>query len=160
MKALSIRQPWARLIVLGWKDIENRSWPIGHQRNDPAHLPIRIYVHASKTLAKYPRNYTDLEEITQGEIRIGERVVNNVAPKDRDIAMVFQNYALYPHMTVYKNMAFGLKMRRVPRDEIQRKVHGAAELLGMTYDQFRHYYRKFNLSEELGNDNEDASRDL
>jgi len=73
-----------------------------------------------------------LEEVSSGLIRIGGSVVNNVAPKDRDIAMVFQNYALYPHMTVYKNMAFGLKMRRVPRDEIQRKVHGAAELLGIT----------------------------
>ena len=72
-----------------------------------------------------------LEEITSGTIRIGDRVVNDVAPKDRDIAMVFQNYALYPHMTVYKNMAFGLKLRRVPRDEIDRKVHEAARMLGI-----------------------------
>lgn len=74
-----------------------------------------------------------LEELTAGTIRIGERVVNDVAPRDRDIAMVFQNYALYPHMTVFKNMAFGLKMRRVPRDEIRRKVGEVAVLLGLTH---------------------------
>jgi len=56
-----------------------------------------------------------LEEISEGEIRIGNRIVNDVPPKDRDIAMVFQNYALYPHMTVYKNMAFGLKLRKMPK---------------------------------------------
>ncbi|HEY3244852.1 MAG TPA: sn-glycerol-3-phosphate ABC transporter ATP-binding protein UgpC [Phycisphaerae bacterium] len=72
-----------------------------------------------------------LEDATEGTIRIGERVVNRVAPKDRDIAMVFQNYALYPHMTVYNNMAFGLKMRRVPRAEIKRKVHETAAMLGI-----------------------------
>ena len=77
------------------------------------------------------RMVAGLEEITSGTIRIGDRVVNDVAPKDRDIAMVFQNYALYPHMTVYKNMAFGLKLRRVPRDEIDRKVHEAARMLGI-----------------------------
>ena len=77
------------------------------------------------------RMVAGLEEITSGTIRIGDRVVNDVAPKDRDIAMVFQNYALYPHMTVYKNMAFGLKLRRVPRDEIDRKVHEAARMLGV-----------------------------
>ena len=59
-----------------------------------------------------------LEEITSGEIKIGDRVVNDVAPKDRDIAMVFQSYALYPHLTVYDNMAFGLKLRKVPKEEI------------------------------------------
>ena len=63
-----------------------------------------------------------LEELTTGTIRIGERVVNDMAPRDRNIAMVFQNYALYPHMTVFKNMAFGLKMRRVPKNDIKRKV--------------------------------------
>ncbi|MFH0980920.1 MAG: ATP-binding cassette domain-containing protein, partial [Planctomycetota bacterium] len=68
---------------------------------------------------------------TEGTIRIGERTVNDMAPKDRDIAMVFQNYALYPHMSVYQNMAFGLKMRRVPRAEIDRKVHETARLLGL-----------------------------
>ncbi len=77
------------------------------------------------------RMVAGLEEITDGQIRIGERVVNDVPPKDRDIAMVFQNYALYPHMTVYKNMAFGLKLRRVPRQEIDRKVREAAKMLGI-----------------------------
>jgi multiple sugar transport system ATP-binding protein len=77
------------------------------------------------------RMVAGLEEISGGTIRIGERVVNDVAPKDRDIAMVFQNYALYPHMSVYKNMAFGLKLRGEPRAEIDRKVHEAAKLLGI-----------------------------
>ena len=74
------------------------------------------------------RMIAGLEEITAGELYIGEKKVNNVAPKDRDIAMVFQNYALYPHMTVYKNMAFGLMLRKTPRAEIDRKVHEAAQL--------------------------------
>ncbi len=73
-----------------------------------------------------------LEEATSGEIIIGGRVVNDVAPKDRDISMVFQNYALYPHMTVYENMAFGLKIRKFPKDEIDRRVREAAEMLGLT----------------------------
>jgi multiple sugar transport system ATP-binding protein len=73
-----------------------------------------------------------LEEVTNGIIKIGARVVNDIAPKDRDIAMVFQSYALYPHMTVYDNMAFGLKLRRVPRPEIDRRVKEAAEVLGLT----------------------------
>lgn len=77
------------------------------------------------------RMVAGLEEITDGEIRIGDRVVNDVPPKDRDIAMVFQNYALYPHMTVYKNMAFGLKLRKVPKAEIDKKVRHAAEILGI-----------------------------
>jgi multiple sugar transport system ATP-binding protein len=72
-----------------------------------------------------------LEEITEGVVRIGDRVVNEVAPKDRDIAMVFQSYALYPHMTVYDNMAFGLKLRKVPKDEIQERVTEAARILGI-----------------------------
>lgn len=72
-----------------------------------------------------------LEEATGGEIRIGDRVVNDVSPKDRDIAMVFQNYALYPHMTVYDNMAFGLKLRHVPKADIKRRVEEAAEFLGL-----------------------------
>jgi multiple sugar transport system ATP-binding protein len=72
-----------------------------------------------------------LEEATSGNIYIGERVVNDVAPKDRDIAMVFQNYALYPHMTVYDNMAFGLRLRKYARPEIDRRVKEAAELLGI-----------------------------
>jgi multiple sugar transport system ATP-binding protein len=73
-----------------------------------------------------------LEDITDGELRIGGRVVNQLAPKDRDIAMVFQSYALYPHMTVRENMAFGLKLARVDRPEIDRKVDQAAELLELT----------------------------
>ncbi len=72
-----------------------------------------------------------LEEITSGTIKIGDRVVNDVPPKDRDIAMVFQSYALYPHMTVYDNLAFGLKLRKTPKDEIKRRVNEAAEILGI-----------------------------
>ena len=78
------------------------------------------------------RMIAGLEEITAGELRIGDVVVNDMEPKDRDIAMVFQNYALYPHMTVYENMAFGLKLRKVPKDEIDKKVREAAEILGIT----------------------------
>lgn len=70
-----------------------------------------------------------LEEITRGTIKIGDRIVNDVPPKDRDIAMVFQSYALYPHMTVYENLAFGLKLRKTPKEEIQRRVNEAAEIL-------------------------------
>jgi multiple sugar transport system ATP-binding protein len=77
------------------------------------------------------RMVAGLEEITGGEIVIGDRVVNDLPPKDRDIAMVFQNYALYPHMTVYDNMAFGLKMRKFPKPEIQKRVGDAAEILGI-----------------------------
>jgi len=72
-----------------------------------------------------------LEEITEGEIRIGERIVNRVSPKDRDIAMVFQNYALYPHMDVFNNMAFGLKLRKYPKDKIKQRVDEEAKLLGI-----------------------------
>lgn len=72
-----------------------------------------------------------LEDISEGRIIIGEQVVNDVAPKDRDIAMVFQSYALYPHMSVFDNMAFGLKLRKTPRDEIKRRVEEAAEILGI-----------------------------
>ena len=74
-----------------------------------------------------------LEEISEGELYIGDRLVNDVAPKDRDIAMVFQNYALYPHMTVFENMAFGLKLRKVPKDEISRKVEEAARILDIAH---------------------------
>jgi len=70
-----------------------------------------------------------LEEVTEGDIYIGDRLVNDVPPKDRDIAMVFQSYALYPHMSVFDNMAFGLKLRKTPRNEIERRVHEAATLL-------------------------------
>ncbi len=73
-----------------------------------------------------------LEEITDGRIMIGDRIVNDVAPKDRDIAMVFQSYALYPHLSVFDNMAFGLKLRRVSREDIKRRVEKAAQTLGIT----------------------------
>src|SRR3979490_1395459 len=75
------------------------------------------------------RMIAGLEEQTSGDIFIGERVVNDVAPKDRDIAMVFQNYALYPHMSVYDNMAFGLKLRKTPKSDIERRVKEAADIL-------------------------------
>ena len=78
------------------------------------------------------RMIAGLEEITEGELYIGDRLVNDVAPKDRDIAMVFQNYALYPHMTVYENMAFALKLRHTPKDEIDKAVKQAAEILDIT----------------------------
>jgi multiple sugar transport system ATP-binding protein len=77
------------------------------------------------------RMVAGLESITGGTIRIGERVVNGVPPKERDIAMVFQNYALYPHMTVYDNMAFGLKLRKLPKEEIRSRVKEAADILGL-----------------------------
>ena len=79
------------------------------------------------------RMIAGLEEISEGELYIGDRLVNDVAPKDRDIAMVFQNYALYPHMTVFENMAFGLKLRKVPKDEIARKVEEAARILDISH---------------------------
>ena len=78
------------------------------------------------------RMIAGLEEISEGELWIGDRLVNDVAPKDRDIAMVFQNYALYPHMTVYDNIAFALKLRKLPKDEIDKKVKEAAEILDIT----------------------------
>jgi multiple sugar transport system ATP-binding protein len=79
------------------------------------------------------RMIAGLEEISEGELYIGDRLVNDIAPKDRDIAMVFQNYALYPHMTVFDNMAFGLKLRKVPKAEIERKVNEAAKTLDLTH---------------------------
>lgn len=79
------------------------------------------------------RMVAGLEEISEGELFIGDRLVNDVVPKDRDIAMVFQNYALYPHMTVFENMAFGLKLRKTPKDEIKRRVEEAARILDITY---------------------------
>lgn len=78
------------------------------------------------------RMIAGLEDITAGELYIGDKLMNDVAPKDRDIAMVFQNYALYPHMTVYENMAFSLKLKKTPKDEIDRKVKEAAEILDIT----------------------------
>ncbi len=79
------------------------------------------------------RMIAGLEEISEGELFIGDRLVNDVAPKDRDIAMVFQNYALYPHMTVFDNMAFGLKLRKVPKDEIKKLVEEAAKILDISH---------------------------
>ncbi len=79
------------------------------------------------------RMIAGLEEITEGELYIGDKLMNDVAPKDRDIAMVFQNYALYPHMTVFDNMAFGLKLRKTPKDEIKRRVHEAARILDIEH---------------------------
>ena len=79
------------------------------------------------------RMIAGLEEISEGELFIGDRLVDDVAPKDRDIAMVFQNYALYPHMTVFENMAFGLKLRKVPKDEIKKLVEEAAKILDIAH---------------------------
>ncbi|MBO5047347.1 MAG: sn-glycerol-3-phosphate ABC transporter ATP-binding protein UgpC, partial [Clostridia bacterium] len=79
------------------------------------------------------RMIAGLEEISEGELFIGDRLVNDVAPKDRDIAMVFQNYALYPHMTIFDNMAFGLKLRKMPKETIKRKVEEAARILEITH---------------------------
>src|SRR6187200_1268515 len=78
------------------------------------------------------RMIAGLERISAGEVRVGDRVVNDVQPKDRDIAMVFQNYALYPHMTVEKNLAFALRQRHTPRAEIDRRVREIAEMLALT----------------------------
>lgn len=77
------------------------------------------------------RMIAGLEEITEGELKIGDKVVNEIPPKDRDIAMVFQDYALYPHLTVYQNMAFGLKLRKTPKEEIKQRVEEAANILGI-----------------------------
>ena len=79
------------------------------------------------------RMIAGLEEITNGDIYIDGERINDMPPKDRDIAMVFQNYALYPHMSVYKNMAFGLKLRKYPKAEIEQRVHDAAEILSVTH---------------------------
>lgn len=79
------------------------------------------------------RMIAGLEEISEGELYIADKLVNDVAPKDRDIAMVFQNYALYPHMTVFDNMAFGLKLRKTPKDEIKRRVNEAAKILDIEH---------------------------
>ena len=77
------------------------------------------------------RMVAGLEEISSGELYINDRLVNDIAPKDRDIAMVFQSYALYPHMTVYDNMAFGLKLRKMPKEIIEKRVNEAASILGL-----------------------------
>ncbi|HUP82638.1 MAG TPA: ATP-binding cassette domain-containing protein, partial [Candidatus Limnocylindria bacterium] len=78
------------------------------------------------------RMIAGLEEVTEGDLRIGDRVVNGLAPKDRDVAMVFQSYALYPHMSVYDNLAFGLKLRKVPKPEIDKRVREAAATIELT----------------------------
>src|SRR5258706_8300910 len=78
------------------------------------------------------RMIAGLEDITSGEIRVDGEVVNDVPPKDRDMAMVFQNYALYPHMTVFENMSFGLRLKRFPKDEIKKRVSEAARILDLT----------------------------
>ena len=77
------------------------------------------------------RMVAGLEDISDGDLLIGDKRMNDVEPKDRDIAMVFQNYALYPHMTVYKNIAFGLNLKKMPKDEIDRRVHEAAQALDL-----------------------------
>jgi multiple sugar transport system ATP-binding protein len=77
------------------------------------------------------RMIAGLEEVTEGQIFIGDKLVNYVSPKDRNIAMVFQNYALYPHMTVYDNMAFGLKLSKTPKEEIKERIDWASEILGI-----------------------------
>jgi multiple sugar transport system ATP-binding protein len=87
--------------------------------------PQAFDVYSPKILAAI----AGLEDITEGEILIDGQVVNDVPPKERDIAMVFQNYALYPHMTVFENMAFGLKLRKIPKEEIKQRVANAAKLL-------------------------------
>ena len=78
------------------------------------------------------RMIAGLEEITEGELFIDDKLVNDIPPKDRDIAMVFQNYALYPHMSVFENMAFGLKLRKTPKEEIKRRVEEAAKILDIS----------------------------
>ena len=91
------------------------------------HMSVRENMGFALKLAKAPK-----EEITDGDIMIGGQVVNDVPPKDRDIAMVFQNYALYPHMTVYENMSFGLRLKHYPKPEIARRVQEAARILDIT----------------------------
>ena len=99
-------------------------WRTAQNHPPPAH---------ARTGDVYKRQVAGLEEITDGELYIGDKLVNDVAPKDRDIAMVFQNYALYPHMTVYDNMAFGLKLRKTPKQEIDRRVKEAAKILDIEH---------------------------
>ena len=91
------------------------------------------------------RMIAGLEQISQGDIMIGERVVNNVPPKERDIAMVFQNYALYPHMTVSDNMGFSLKLRRIEKRLIQERVQKAAEILGLSRAALYRRLEKFGI---------------
>ncbi len=115
----------------------NKTYPNGYVAVKDFNLEIEdkefiIFVGASGCgKSTTLRMVAGLEEITSGELYIGDKLVNDVEPKDRDIAMVFQNYALYPHMTVYDNMAFGLKLRKVPKDEIDKKVREAARILDL-----------------------------
>ena len=115
----------------------NKTYPNGYVAVKDFNLEIEdkefiIFVGASGCgKSTTLRMVAGLEEITSGELYIGDKLVNDVEPKDRDIAMVFQNYALYPHMTVYDNMAFGLKLRKVPKDEIDKMVREAARILDL-----------------------------
>ncbi len=115
----------------------NKTYPNGFQAVQDFNLEIEdkefiIFVGPSGCgKSTTLRMIAGLEEITSGTLKIGDKVMNDVEPKDRDIAMVFQNYALYPHMTVYDNMAFGLKLRKVPKDEIDKAVREAARILDL-----------------------------
>ena len=115
----------------------NKTYPNGFEAVKDFNLEIEdkefiIFVGPSGCVKSTTlRMIAGLEDISAGELKIGDKVVNDVEPKDRDIAMVFQNYALYPHMTVYDNMAFGLKLRKVPKDEIDRMVREAAKILDL-----------------------------
>ena len=115
----------------------NKTYPNGFQAVKDFNLEIEdkefiIFVGPSGCgKSTTLRMIAGLEEITSGTLKIGDKVMNDVEPKDRDIAMVFQNYALYPHMTVFDNMAFGLKLRKVPKDEIKAKVEEAARILDL-----------------------------
>ena len=116
----------------------NKTYPNGFQAVKDFNLEIEdkefiIFVGPSGCgKSTTLRMIAGLEEISGGTLKIGDKVMNDVEPKDRDIAMVFQNYALYPHMTVYDNMAFGLKLRKVPKDEIDKMVKEAAKILDLT----------------------------
>ncbi|MCK9234005.1 MAG: sn-glycerol-3-phosphate ABC transporter ATP-binding protein UgpC [Acholeplasmataceae bacterium] len=124
------------MATLKFKDI-NKIYPNGVQAVFDSNLNIRdrefIVLVGPSGCGKSTtlRMVAGLEEITSGELYIDDLLVNDVAPKDRNIAMVFQSYALYPHMTVYDNMAFGLKIRKMPKNEIEKKVKEAAEILGL-----------------------------
>ena len=113
----------------------NKTYPNGFQAVKDFNLEIEdkefiIFVGPSGCgKSTTLRMIAGLEEISGGTLKIGDKVMNDVEPKDRDIAMVFQNYALYPHMTVYDNMAFGLKLRKVPKDQIDKAVREAARIL-------------------------------
>ena len=115
----------------------NKTYPNGFQAVKDFNLEIEdkefiIFVGPSGCVKSTTlRMIAGLEEISGGTLKIGDKVMNDVEPKDRDIAMVFQNYALYPHMTVYDNMAFGLKLRKVPKDQIDKAVREAARILDL-----------------------------